>query len=172
MTLRTGFLLVMCAVALMGCQRGPGGVVNKVLVDFGVREQPEGYVSESDKVFQRLGEVGNTELKRLNIEQRQGEIKFQEEGLRGLYYKEVKVYEACYPLDAQPNTRAADGNQAYTGYIEYAYRVYQSPKKPTRAAAAAESATIPTDIEGREAYRYGFGSGGVWDGRKGERVRK
>jgi len=50
--------------------------------------------------------------------------------------------------------------------------VYQSPKKSNRAAAAAESATIPTDIEGRESYRYGFGSGGVWDGREGERVRK
>lgn len=157
---------------LAGCQRGPGEVMDKVLTDFGVRERPEGYQSESDKVYERLNEVGKVEMKRLNLEQRQGEVKFQEDGLRGQYYKEVKVYENFYPLDAQSNARSTDGNQAFSGYIEFAYRIFQSPKKTSRAEAMAETASIPTDTQGRESYRYGFGPGGVWDGAKGERVRK
>jgi len=165
--------LVLLALGLAACQRGPDEVFDKVLVDFGLREKPEGYVSGADTVVDRLQAVGDTEMKRMNQEARHGEIKFQEDGLRGLYYKEVKVYERCYPLDAQPVSASSQtDSRGYVGYIEYAYRVYQSPRKSNRAEATAESATISTDEQGRETYRYNFGPGGVWDGGKGERARK
>lgn len=146
--------------------------MDKVLTDFGIKEKPEGYVSESDKAFQRLDEVGKTELKRLNIEERHGEIKYEEQGLRGFYYKEVKVYDNYYPLDVQPVAHASDGGMGYTGYIEYSYRVMQSPKKTSRAEASAEVASIPTDNQGRDTFRYNFGPGGIWDGGKGERAKR
>ncbi len=82
------FVLLGMVIILCSCQTGPeGGVVNKVLTDFGLREKPEGYVSETDKVFQRLGEIGATELQRLNHENRHGEVKFEQKGARGEYYK-------------------------------------------------------------------------------------
>jgi hypothetical protein len=65
------WFMVIIVVVLSSCQTdSEGGVVNKVLSDFGLREKPEGYVSETDKVFQRLGEIGATELQRLNLENR------------------------------------------------------------------------------------------------------
>ena len=165
-------IMILLCLGLAACQRTPNQVFDKVLTDFGVREQPEGYVSGSDQVFQNLDVVGNTELKRLNLEERQGEIKFQEDGIRGMYYKEVKVYEAYYPIDAQPISRSVEGTRGYNGYIEYAYRVYQSPRRNSRVEAAAESANIPTDIQGRESYRYSFNASGAWNGGKGERTRR
>ena len=150
-----------------------GGVVDKVLQDFGIQDRPEGYETGGDKVFSRLNAVGESELKRLNREGRTGEVKYaQEEEFRGAYFKELKVYENYYPLDARPLGRTASGRQGgYTGTVEYSYRVYQSPRTANRVEAAAAMADIPTNIEGREKYRYNFGVGGVWDGKPGEPVR-
>jgi len=168
-------VVAVCAMGLLlcSCQGTPGEVVDKVLVDFGVREKPEDYVSGSDRVFEGLNVVAKAEMKRMNQEARRGEVKFQEEkGLRGKYYKEVKRYEDFHPQDARPAVRTAGNGHGYVGYIEYSYRIYQSARKNTRAEAAAEPAGIPTDQVGRETYRYRFAPGGVWDGAKGEKVRR
>lgn len=168
-------LVVACACALTfcSCQRSPSQVVDKVLVDFGLREKPEGHVSGADKVFQQLPKVGEAELKRMNLAARHGEVKFQKEGdYKGKYYKEVKVYDAFYPLDAQPVPKTDQGDRGYVGYIEFAYRIYQSERKSNRVEAAAASATIPTDVTGRETYKYEFSASGQWDGDKGDKTRK
>lgn len=168
---KLGIILV-CVISC-GCQTGPSGVVDKVLVDFGIRDRPEGYVSASDKVFERLQAVGQTDMKRMNTEGRHGEVKFQDEDrLHGKYYKEVKRYEKFQPLEARPTSKGARGERGYVGYITYAYRLYQSPRKSNRTEAAATSATVRTDITGRETYRYKFGTGGAWNGRPGERTRR
>lgn len=159
-------------IVAAGCATPEGGVANKVLADFGIGEHPEGYVSGSDKVYEQLSEVGASEMKRLNAENRLGEIKYEQEGLRGTYFKEVKVYEDYYPLDAAATTTGSMGERGFSGYIEYSYRVYQSPRMATRIEAESATATIPTDDEGREQFRYKFNTGGVWDGTAGERVRR
>ena len=172
-TVRTVFAIV-CAslLVLCSCQSAPDGVVNKVLVDFGLREKPEGYVSGGEEVFERLNAVGETELQRINTAARGGEVKFQaESGLRGKYYKEVRVYETFYPLDVKPVAKGHEVERGYVGYIQYAYRVYQSPPKSTRAAAASDRASIVTNETGRETYRYTFNGNGQWNGAKGERTR-
>ena len=163
--------LLLC-MGFAGCQRGPGGVARKMGQDFGILKRPEGYVSGADAVYMRLDEVAKTEIKRLNVAQRQGEIKYQQDGLRGMYYKEVKVYEEYFPLDARQKPRAAHDEGGYNGYIEYAYRYYQSVRKPTRTEALTEPAAVPTDREGREVYRYSFTGSGTWDGSKGQRTRR
>jgi len=170
---RTAFAIA-CAslLALCACQSTPNEVVNKVLVDFGLREKPEGYVSGGDKVFERLNAVGETELQRINAAARGGEVKFQaESGLRGKYYKEVRVYETFYPLDVKPVAKGHEVDRGYVGYIQYAYRVYQGQPKSTRAEAAAERASILTNETGRETYRYTLNASGQWNGTKGERTR-
>ncbi|HOV33664.1 MAG TPA: hypothetical protein PLX23_09910 [Candidatus Hydrogenedens sp.] len=162
-----GVMIVLCS-----CQSGPeGGVVNKVLSDFGLREKPEGYMSETDKVFQRLGEIGATELQRLNLENRHGEVKFEQKGARGEYYKEVKVYTQYYPMDAKPVSHSGESGQSYTATIAYTYRIYRSAPKATRVEAQEATADIPMETEGREIYRYSLGPGGVWDGQKGQKVK-
>ena len=168
-------LVVLGAVCLLivSCETPEGGVVNKVLTDWGLRAQPEGYVSETDKVFESLNEVGAVEMKRLNAELQHGQVKFQSEGdLKGKYYKEVKAYETYYPTDAQRSSRSGEMEGGFQGYIEFAYRMYQSPRKSTGSEAEAETASIPTDITGRDPYRYTFGPTGQWNGGKGEKVRK
>lgn len=163
------------AILLAGCTTGGhDSVMDKVMYDFGVGEAPEGYVSGADRVFERLAEVGDTEMKRLNTAGRHGEIKFQEDGLHGKFYKSVKVYENAYPLDAQSTSRNSQSRESgsYLGYIEYAYTVYESVRKDTRAEAAAESANIATSDTGRETYRYRFSEGGNWNGAKGEFTRR
>lgn len=164
--------ICMALLSAPGCQRSPDQVVDKVLTDFGVREPDEDYVSASDKVLKRLDAVGETELKRLNQAERHGEVKFQQDGIRGQYYKEVKVYESCFPLDAQALNTGSRGERGYQGYIEYSYRIFQSARKATRAEAMAASADVPTQEEGREVYRYRFNSSGMWTGGEGERVRR
>lgn len=160
-------------LAMLGCETGPGGVADKVLSDFGLRERPEGYVSGGDRVFQRLNTVAAAEMKRMNMESRHGEVKFQDDaGFGGKFYKEVKQYEDSHPLDAQPVSRAAEGERGFVGYIEYRYRMYQSERRDTRAEAEALSASIPTDKSGSEMYRYRFNSGGNWDGQEGERTNR
>lgn len=157
--------------SLNSCQTPQGGVVNKVLSDFGLREKPEGYISETDKVFQRLSEIGTAEIKRLNQENRQGEIKFEQRGPRGEYYKEVKIYEQFFPLDVNPISHSGETGQSYIATIQYSYKVYRSAPKPTRAEAENATADIPTDIYGRETYRYTLGPGGIWNGEKGQKVK-
>ena len=171
---RTVTILAVLALAagLAACRRGPGEVTHKVLQDFGLEKRPDDYVPASDKIFGALGDVGKVELKRLNQLHREGEIKYQEDGLQGRYYKEQKVYEAFYPLDVKSVAKTGRGDRGYNGYIEYAYRIHQSPRKPTRTEALMESASIPTMDEGREIYRYHFTVGGTWDGSKGQKARR
>jgi hypothetical protein len=160
-------------VALGACQNSPNDVVDKVLVDFGLRAKPDDYVTGSDRVMDRLAQVGKVEMNRLNARAREGEVKFQEgEGLSGKYYKEVKKYEVARPADAQGTSKPTDSNRGYVGYISYEYRVYQSERRNTRAEAAALDADIPTDIRGRDLYRYNFTSGGTWNGGEGELVKR
>lgn len=165
-----GALIVL---GLAGCQgQGGQGVVDTVMSDFGLKEKPEGYVSGSDKVVERLNEIGEVEMKRMNQAERLGEVKVEEEGLQVNYYKEVKEYVSYYPLDASATSRASDRDRGFVGYIEYRYRLLQGPRKPTRTEAQAESASIPSGEDGSETYRYRFNSGGTWDGGKGERTRE
>ena len=163
----------LCAVCLLGllclagCQSESGGVTQKVLADFGIGEHPEGYVSGSDKVYQQLDTVGQTEIKRMNAEGREGQIKFEQDGLKGRYFKEAKVYESAHPVDVKATTASSD--RGFVGFIEYEYRMFRGEAKPTRAEAAAQTADISTDTTGRETMRYNFGVAGAWDGGKGER---
>ncbi len=166
-----GLTILILLFSLDSCQTPEGGVVNKVLSDFGLREKPEGYVSETDKVFQKLSEIGNTEIKRLNLENRQGEVKFEQKGPRGEYYKEVKIYEQFYPLDVKPVSHSGETGQSYVATIQYSYKVYRSAPKTTRVEAENANADIPTDIQGREIYRYTLGPGGVWNGERGQKVK-
>lgn len=155
-----------------GCQTPEEGVANKVLADFGLRERPEGYVTGSDRVFERLHEVGQTEMGRMNTENRNGTIEFIQDGLRGQFYKQVKVYEDYTPIDARSVTnRGPNESRKYLGYIEYQYRIYQSPYFSNRTEAEAASANSATEEVGTETYRYEFGAGGSWDGAKGELTR-
>ena len=170
------YVVIAAILALMtSCATSaPDGVLNKVMTDFGLKEQPEGYVSGSDKVMEQLNTVGASEMKRMNIAEQHGVTKFQKlSDIKGVYYKEVKVYESYHPYDAQAVTGAAsNSDRGYSGYIEYVYRVYQSERKDTTAAADAATADVPTDTMGRESYRYNFASGGTWNGGKGERIKK
>ena len=163
---------LLLSLILVACQRTPSEVMDKVLVDFGVRAKPEGTVTETDRASEELAAIGDTELKRLNMESRHGTVKFEDSGdLKGKYYHEVRVYEEAFPLDAQPESGVGSAERGYVGYIEYSYRIYQSPRKTTRAEAEAESASIPTTETGRERYRYHFDRVGSWDGSKGERAK-
>lgn len=160
-------------VGLAGCQGGGnGGVANKVLTDFGIKEKGDDYVEPSDKVFSRLDAVGDREMKRMNAEGRHGEIKFEQSGtLGGAYYKEVKVYEQYRPLDAQRMSRNTQSDRGYIGFVDYSYRVYQSERRPNKTEVEALTANIPTGIDGRETYRYTFGPAGEWNGYPGDPVR-
>lgn len=165
-------LIVICCLGFAACQSTPGSVTEKVLADFGLRDHPEGYVSGSDRVFEQLDTVGATELNRLNAAARHGTIEFEGEGVRGQYFKRVKVYESYHPLDVRAITGGGARDRGYTGLIEYRYRVYEGARRSTRTEAAAESANLITDVEGRETYRYTFSMGGVWDGTRGEQSRR
>ncbi len=166
------WILVLVGLSLAGCTSQNGQTpMETVMTDFGLKEKPEGYVSGTDKVYERLNDVGASELKRMNSESRLGEVQVEEDGLQVKYYKSVKEYVSYYPLDAQPNSKAADRDRGFVGFLEYRYRILQGPYKPTRTEAQAESATIPNGEEGRESFRYKFTSAGTWDGGKGERAR-
>ena len=171
--LRNMLTVFLVGVLLAACQSTPDEVVDKVLQDFGLRERPEGYVSGADRVLERLSNVGAAEMKRMNLDGQHGDVKFyQENEFRGKYYKEVKVYESFFPTDAKPISRSVDANRGYHGYIQYEYRIFQSPRKDSRTEAAAETASIPTDETGRETYRYTFSGNGEWNGGKGQRARR
>ena len=158
---------------LSGCGSAPGGVGNKVLTDFGIREQQEGVTTGTDVVYQKLPEVGKAEIDRLNAMERRGAIKFKQDGLHGTYVKRVKRYEAAYPIDATPVTTNSQttGLTGYNGYIEYSYRYFESAPKPSSTEAQAAAVDVPTDEQGREGYRYSFSPSGTWDGGKGQRTR-
>jgi len=163
-------LVVAIAICLVftACQTPEGGVMNKVLSDFGLKEKPEGYVSGADKVFPTLNSIGPEEMARLNAEERQGTVEFQEEGLKRKFYKQAKVYESFYPIEVAVGSGS---ERAYVGYIDYTYQMYQSPRKDTRVAAQNETASIPTGETGRERLRYNLSQNGNWDGAKGEKVK-
>lgn len=168
--------IVMAVPFTAGCAGGGGGggggVMDKVLTDFGIREPGEDYVAPSDRVFDRLDGVGAQELRRLNSENRQGTVHFQEDTpLTGKYYREVKVYERYTPLDAQRVSRGR-GQAEYVCYIQYNYTVYQSDRFNTRTEAEAAPADINTGERGTEVYRYNVGPTGVWQGRRGELTRR
>ncbi|MBI5092300.1 MAG: hypothetical protein HZB26_07625 [Candidatus Hydrogenedentes bacterium] len=144
-------------------------VTDKVMVDFGLKEKPEGYQSQSDAILTQLRAVGQGEMKRMNGAGRRGEIRFQDAGgMQGTYYKEVKVYESFQGVDAQSYSTATAGERGYYGYVDYTYRLYQSERTPNKAEAESKTADIRTDKTGHETYRYKFGSGGTWDGHEGE----
>lgn len=167
---RSGWVFF-AAAALSGCA---GDVGEKLKYDFGIGEAPEGYVSVSEKIMERLPEVGAAEMQRLNAEERQGEVKFFEQGeFRGKFYKQAKIYERAIPMDANAAPAPASENESrvFYGYIDYGYRMYQGPRRDSRAAAEADRATIATSETGRDMYRYKFGLAGDWNGARGERVR-
>ncbi len=169
--MRTVCASLLCLL-VASCASDSGSVVEKVKYDFGIGEKPEGYESGTDKVMSRLDGVGKAEMKRMNLEGRHGDVKFQEEGsYSGKYYKEVKVYENYRPLDARAVSRTSHGERGYVGYVQYDYQVYQSPRVTNRVEAEASSANIRTDIAGRETYRYSFSPSGSWDGAPGEQTR-
>ncbi len=167
-------LVVALCLAAAACQRTPGEVMEKVKYDWGIGPKPEGYVSGSDRVMAKLRDVGAAEMKRMNLEQRDGQVKFQDGGgLKGLYYREVRVYESAQALEASAITGgSAEDRGGYYGYVQYEYRVYQSARKSNRTEAAAEPATIQTPDRGREVYRYTFSGGGQWNGAPGELTRR
>ncbi len=172
-------VVIMTMIAMVpvmsACQRTPGEVVNKVLVDFGIEDKPEGYSSMTDQVFARLDDVARAEITRMNQVERNGEVKFEEEkGMRGKYYKQRKQYEDFYPLAVEPASRTGGGagDRGYFGFIKYGYQVYESPRVDTSSEAEAAKADIPTGETGREVYRYEFSAGGVWDGSPGRKARK
>lgn len=165
-------LSTLCILGLAGCTTSGGSVAEKVMVDFGLKAKPEGYVSGTDKIYASLPNVAKQEMKRMNTEQRRGSIKFQEDGVRGMYYKETKIYDNYYPLDARAIPQKPSEDRGYNGYIEYSYRIYESERRPTRVEAEALTATIAGNESGRERYRYTFGPGGIWDGGKGEQVKR
>ena len=165
-------IVMLLVTLLLGCSSAPGGVGNKVLTDFGIRDKQEGYVTGTDTVYQRLPEVGNSEIDRLNTAERRGTIKFKQDGLRGVYVKRSKRYETSHPVDAAPismnsQTTALTG---YYGYVEFSFRYFESAPKPTSTEAQDADADIPTEEQGRETYRYSFTSSGTWDGGKGQRT--
>jgi len=165
--------LLLALFLLTGCSTGGhGSVMEKVKYDFGIGEAPEGYVSGTDQVYERLKSVGEMEMKRMNADTRLGEVKFREDGLHGTYFKEVKKYESAQALDAQPMSRGVNTDRGYYGYVEYRYQIYQSEHRATAAEAESLTASTPTGIEGRETYRYRFALGGVWDGQQGEKTNR
>lgn len=162
----------LCICLMMtACQTDSGTVTQKVLADFGLAERPEGYVSGADRVYEQMDSVGATEMKRLNAAERYGKILFEGEGVRGKYFKEVKVYESYYPLDVQAVSGGGTRDRGFTGLIEYRYRIFKGAPRGTKTEAAAEPASISTDVVGKEIYRYNFSTGGVWDGGNGERSK-
>lgn len=171
MLVKSGVFFFAIASLLIGCG---GGGVSTVLQDFGIQERPDDYVSGSDAVFTRLGEVGKSEMERMNAEGRLGEIRFDEDaaGSKGRFYKRVKMYERYYPLEAKATSRSSSEGRGYVGYIDYSYRIFESARSTNRTEAAAFLATIPTDERGRESYRYRFSGSGEWGGRAGERLNK
>jgi hypothetical protein len=157
---------------ILACQSTPSEVTQKVLSDFGLRERPEGYVSVADQVFAALEDVGKVELDRLNREARMGEVKFQEDGLQGMYYREVKKYVRHRGLDAGVISGNSQDQRQYQGHIEYTYHIYQSARKLSRTEVAAEPAEIPIHEEGRIVLRYRFDAAGNWDGKPGDTSRR
>ncbi len=169
------FFRLIAAAALVtlaaGCASDGSG--SKVLQDFGLQERPDDYVSGSDRVMAKLPDIGKAELPRLNAGSRGGDVLYEKtDSLHGAYYKKARVYEEYRPLDANySNTRNARQEVNFVGYIEYTYQIYESPRRPSRVEAMAEIPNIPTGQRGTETMRYRFGSGGNWDGVKGEPVK-
>ena len=164
---------VSVAVFAVSCKSDGGSVVEKVKYDFGIGEKPEGYESLSDRVMTRLDAVGKTELKRMNVAGRYGEVQFEDaQGLQGKFYKQVKEYESYQALEAVPISRGSQGERGYIGYVQYTYRIKQGERFSTRTEAEAAPANIRTDVTGKETYRYSFGPGGTWDGAPGEQTSR
>jgi hypothetical protein len=166
----TASILTLVAV---GCATDDNvSVAEKLKYDFGIGEKPEGYVTATDNVLDRLDDVGKTEMKRMNSGSRHGEINFQEnDELKGMFYKETRRYESYLVLDARSVSRTSQKGRGYVGFVEYTYQVYQGERRSTRAEAAAQPASIRTDERGRETLRYNFGPSGAWDGASGETAR-
>ncbi|MFP4190845.1 MAG: hypothetical protein ACLFU6_02120 [Candidatus Hydrogenedentota bacterium] len=162
---------VMLALALvvLGCQRTPAEVGNKVLSDFGMRERAEERSSAADRVFDRLDHVGQIELDRLNTQHRHGEIAYEEEGpLRGHYYKQRREYVDYRPVNVTPRGGSGAREKGDAGYIDYTYELYRSEPQNSRVEAQAATANMPTGATEKETLRYFFDSNGSWDGDPGE----
>lgn len=163
-------LMLALSIGLGACGTNVG---QKVAYDFGLGPKPEGYVAPSERVMERLDAVGKAEMKRMNNEQRHGEVKYQDLGnLKGKYYKESKLYTGYQPLEVRALSRGSQEQRGYIGYISYTYHVMQSERKTTRAEAAAATAKVRTGESGTETFRYTFNAGGYWDGSEGDRVKR
>jgi len=158
-------------IGLCVCAAGCGSTGEKVLQDFGIKDRPEDYQSGADKVMAKLPDVAKTEMDRMNMATRRGEILYDKsDRLNGAYYKRTKIYESSHPLDANPAAKSSrNAPLAFVGYIEYSFQYYESPRKQTRVEAESEVANIPSGERGNETYRYRFDAGGNWTGGKGER---
>jgi len=165
---------ILLAILLLApaCTTPEGGVAKKVLTDFGLKERPEEYVSRSDAIRQKLGDVGNVEIKRLNRVSQNGTPELEESNFAVRYYRAVKVYEQFYPMDVRAIPKSARGAKGFNANIEYRYRIYESTRKKSRAEARTSLANIATDTQGLESYRYHFSQGGTWDGAKGNKSRR
>jgi hypothetical protein len=69
----------------------------------------------SDKVVERLNEIGEVEMKRMNQAERLGEVQVEEDGLQVNYYKLVKEYVSYYPVEASATSRASDRDRGFCG---------------------------------------------------------
>ena len=162
--------IVPLILVMAGCGSNVG---QTVMQDFGLQDRPDDYVSGEDRVFQSMRAVGDTELKRLNTENRRGEIVYEDAGnLQGKYYKRVKRYDRAYPLDATPEGRRSNRVvQGYSAIIEYSYEIYEGRRESNRTNAEATDAEIPSGERGRDRFRYHFSTSGNWDGNEGEQIR-
>ncbi len=102
-------VVVMTMIAMVpvmsACQRTPGEVVNKVLVDFGIEDKPEGYSSMTDQVFARLDNVARAEITRMNHSERNGEVKFEEISIH---------WTSSPPREPEPETGDTSGSSSTT----------------------------------------------------------
>ena len=157
-------------VVLAGCSSNVG---QTVMQDFGLQDRPDDYVSGEQRVMQNMRAVGVQEMKRLNTLNRRGEIIYEEgDNFQGKYFKQVKVYERAYAVDASPEGRRSNRTvTGFTGTIEYAYQYYEGRREANRTNAEAADAVIPTGRTGRDRFRYHFSTSGNWDGNAGDSLR-
>jgi hypothetical protein len=167
--MKSNLCFVLILLSITGC----GSVGNTVMQDFGLQERPDDYESGSDKVLKAMENVGKSELSRLNLSQRRGEIAYQKKDLSTLYYKTMKKYRRSYPIEANSKSRNSQSkSKGFIGYIEYDYEIYESARFINRVEAEAAPAEIPSGQRGREVYSYKFTTSGTWNGQRGSLVSR
>ena len=87
-------LSVLVLLAVAGCESS-GNVGQKVLSDFGLAERPEGYVSGSDKVFEKDGAKVLVDMKSL-LYLTGTELDYKDELMQsGFVFQNPNVKKAC-----------------------------------------------------------------------------